>query len=50
MEDRNGIGATVVRQWLVNVVVTAVLGLTVVPGAVATRLTGGGGLTRSSVK
>lgn len=33
----------------VNVVVTAVLVLTVIPVALAARLTGGGGLTRSSV-
>ena len=34
----------------VNVVVTAVLVLTVIPVALAARLTGGGGLTRSSVQ
>jgi putative spermidine/putrescine transport system permease protein len=34
----------------VNVVVTAVLVLTVVPVALAAKLTGGGGLTRSSVR
>jgi putative spermidine/putrescine transport system permease protein len=34
----------------VNVVVTAVLALTVVPVALAAKLTGGGGLTRSSVR
>lgn len=34
----------------VNVVVTAVLVLTVVPVAIAARLTGGGGLTRSTVQ
>jgi putative spermidine/putrescine transport system permease protein len=34
----------------VNVVVTAVLLVTVIPVALAARLTGGGGLTRSSVK
>ncbi|HMK97043.1 MAG TPA: ABC transporter permease [Acidimicrobiales bacterium] len=34
----------------VNVVVTAVLLLTVVPVALAAKLTGGGGMTRSSVK
>ena len=34
----------------VNVVVTAVLVLTVVPVALAARLTGGGGITRSTVQ
>ncbi|MGO9964001.1 MAG: ABC transporter permease [Acidimicrobiales bacterium] len=34
----------------VNVVVTAVLALTVVPVALAARLTGGGGMTRSTVQ
>ena len=34
----------------VNVVVTAVLVLTVIPVALAAKLTGGGGLTRSSVR
>jgi putative spermidine/putrescine transport system permease protein len=34
----------------VNVVVTAVLVLTVVPVALAAKLTGGGGLTRSSMR
>jgi len=34
----------------VNVVVTAVLALTVIPVALAARLTGGGGMTRSSVR
>jgi putative spermidine/putrescine transport system permease protein len=34
----------------VNVVVTAVLALTVIPVALAAKLTGGGGMTRSSVR
>jgi hypothetical protein len=34
----------------VNVVVTAVLVLTVIPVALATKLTGGGGLMRSTVQ
>jgi putative spermidine/putrescine transport system permease protein len=34
----------------VNVVVTAVLALTVIPVALAARLTGGGGMTRSTVQ
>jgi hypothetical protein len=34
----------------VNVVVTAVLVLTIVPVALAVKLTGGGGLTRSTVQ
>jgi len=34
----------------VNVVVTAVLALTVIPVALAARLTGGGGMTRATVQ
>jgi putative spermidine/putrescine transport system permease protein len=34
----------------VNVVVTAVLVLTLIPVALAAKLTGGGGLTRSSMQ